>query len=103
MQRIFLSCSGEYGSFPSSYSPHERSCARFSTAEGVYEPQALSKANASGAGDNQQGATAAAHNFLDGRAVAKFMEVLSYGRRHAGVRALAETSPGTDLMKLQEL
>jgi hypothetical protein len=47
MQRFILSCSGEYGSFRSSYSPHEGSFARFSTAEGVYEPQALSRANAS--------------------------------------------------------
>ena len=47
MQRFFLSSSGETGSFLFSYSPHERSCARFSTAGGVYEPQALSKANMS--------------------------------------------------------
>lgn len=46
MQRFFLSRSGEDGSFPISYSPHERSFARFSTAEGVYE-QALSRANRS--------------------------------------------------------
>jgi hypothetical protein len=47
MQRFFLSCSGEYGSFLFSYSPHEGSFTRFSTAEGVYDAQALSDANAS--------------------------------------------------------
>ena len=47
MQRIFLRSSGETGSFLFSYSPHEGSFARFSTADGVYDAQALSDANAS--------------------------------------------------------